>query len=489
MHWKIRRDPYLGPLCERRGEAAVWAAGFFLDEATEHEPLDDTDWLCTPLPKRPASGARPVVLLSTGGFCPVHPGHLEMMERARQAAERAGFGVMGGYLSPGHDAYLRMKCGDQAIPIGERLLQCVRATADSEWLSVDPWEAMHRRVAVNYTDVVARLEAYLRRHVDPTVEVIYVCGGDNARFASAFRDKGRCIVVGRPGAEPEFERWRAELDAAPHLQFVEGGRTFSSRDLRQGPFLARPRPRLVVRLEDARAVRTLGLTNYAQFQAELLALLSRHAEVRSMVLTEPTSAGSVISLDAMLPAEHNIALSRLFALGGYETRGHVPRPGAAPFPEQFARLPAGTYSLRDDDRVTGGTLSALRSLLPARVGLSQVSFAVDHADDEDVVDARDFLLGADDGGLVLELPAGGVGRAPYLLPYVDPAARASITASHRFSIDVWRLNARLFAGTALRVEHLPAPTRATFSFLGSMPLDALCAWHLERLEASAPPED
>jgi len=176
MHWKLRRDPYLEPLCRKHGEEAAWAAGFFMDDDPDDAPLDDVDWLCTPRPKRPVSRDRPVVLLATGGFCPVHAGHVEMMDRAREAAERAGFDVVGGYLSPGHDAYLRMKCGPLAIAAQVRLRLCADAVAHSDWLSVDPWEAMHRRVAVNFTDVTARLEAYLRAHVDERMEVITSVG-------------------------------------------------------------------------------------------------------------------------------------------------------------------------------------------------------------------------------------------------------------------------------------------------------------------------
>ena len=52
---------------------------------------------------------------------------------------------------------------------GGMLRLCAEAVAGSDWLSVDPWESMHRRVSVNFTDVAARLRAYLRAHVDPRV--------------------------------------------------------------------------------------------------------------------------------------------------------------------------------------------------------------------------------------------------------------------------------------------------------------------------------
>jgi nicotinic acid mononucleotide adenylyltransferase len=487
MHWKLRRDPYFSLLGRRHGEAAAFAAGFFLDEDPQDAPLDDVDWLCTPLPKLSVTGARPAVLVATGGFCPVHAGHLAMMEHARDAAERAGFSVLGGYLSPGHDAYVRAKCGDAAIPDHERLRLCAAAVAGNPWLSVDPWEAKHRRVAVNFTDVTARLSAYLRAHVDPRIEVLYVCGGDNARFAWAFAERGACVVVGRTGADSEFDRWRRQLGDLSNILWVPASSTASSSQLRAPTWPGAATPRIVVRTEDARALRTLGLTAFASFQAELLALLAAHARVRTVPLGQGGGEAGVISLDGMRPAAHNLAVSRLFAASGYELRGHIARPGAPSLAQQVAAIPTGRYLLRDDDSMTGATLAAVRALLPPRVAVTGTRVAVEHAADEDVVDARDFLLGADHGGLVVELPR-GIARAPYLLPYVDPAARASIHASHAFSIAVWSLNARLFAAAnpGLCVRDLPAAARIALPFPDDQRLDAVCRWHADRLRQIAP---
>lgn len=485
MHWKIRRDPYLAPLAERLGEQAAWDAGFFLDDDPDDAALDDVDWRCTPRPKRPAAGERPVVLLSTGGFCPVHAGHLAMMERAREAAEAAGHSVMGGYLSPGHDDYLRLKCGAGAVPASVRLRECADAAASSGWLSVDPWEALHRRVSVNFTDVTARLRAYLRAHVDPRVEVLYVCGGDNARFALAFTERGGCVVVGRPGAEPEFDRWRARLGDHPGVLWAEGDHPASSRAMRAPVWAAGEKPRLRLRLEDDRAVKTLGLAGFGRFQEGVRALLASMVDLRVAPWREAVDEGAVISLDPMLPAASNLALSRLFAPGGYESFGHVARPGWAPLAEQAAAVAPGEYVLRDDDRVSGATLAAARSLLPPGVRVKETRLAVSQDEGEDVADSRDFLLGADDGGLVIALPDGGIGRAPYALPYVDPAVRCCVPPGRgrEFSAAVWRLNEAVFAGTGLRVGDLPAPARATFAWMGAeLPLEELCRWHAARVE-------
>lgn len=493
MHWKIRRDPYLAPLAERLGEQAVWDAGFFFDEDPDDAPLDDVDWRCTPRPKRAVTGERPVVLLATGGFCPVHAGHLAMMERAREAAERAGHTVVGGYVSPGHDAYLRMKCGDGAVPASVRLRECAAAVSSSDWLSVDPWEALHRRVSVNFTDVAARLRAYLRAHVDPRVEVLYVCGGDNARFALAFTERGGCVVVGRPGWGDEYDRWRSRLGDHPRVLWAEGEHPAASRTMRAPTWTPPPRGRLLLRMEDDRAVRTLGLAGFAGFagfQAGLRALLAETVAVRVAPWVEPVDEGAVISLDPMLPARHNLALSRRFAVGGYESAGHVARPGHPSWAEQVAALAPGDYVLRDDDRVSGSTLAAVRALLPPSVRVIAERLALAQGEGEDIADSRDFLLGADDGGLVLDRPEGGVGRAPYALPYVDPSVRCCVPATRAaaFSEAVWRLNAEAFAGSGLRVGDLPSPTRATFAWMGaSTPLAEVCRWHEARLRGTAIP--
>jgi hypothetical protein len=495
--WKILRDPYLGPLAAKHGDAYALRAGFFYDEDPEDAALDDVDWRCTPVPTRAVRGLRPVVLLTTGAFCPVHDGHLEMMKRAKLCAERAGFEVLAGYLSPGHDAYVRMKCGPAAIPASERLRQCasrIAATADATFLLVDPWEALHRRVSVNYTDVAARLRAYLRAHVDRRIDLLYVCGGDNARFGLSFVDDGGCVIVGRPGAEDEVASLRAELAGSARILWCDGDHPGASRAIRAPMWTDEAKKRVVVRIEDARAVRSSRLdpVRFEAFQRELVALLAEtmgSGAVRTAPLRELDAEDDVISLDAMLPSKHALAVSRLFALGGYHAMGHVARPDARSLEEQIARIPFGEYVVRDDDRMTGGTLAAVRAMLPAKVRVRATHLAVEHASDEEVADSRDFLLGTDDGGLVVQLAGGRKGRAPYVFPYVDPSVRCSVppSSAHAFSRRVWALGQRAFHETGLCVRDLPEPSRVVVEWLGQdRPVADVCRWHLEHLERTIP---
>jgi hypothetical protein len=316
-----------------------------------------------------------------------------------------------------------------------------------------------------------------------------VCGGDNARFGLAFADRGGCIIVGRRGAERELTSWQRRLGGNPAILWSEGDHPASSTALRTSAWKDDTKRRIVLRTEDARAVRTLGLAHFEAFQRALHAALAEHATVRSVGLQAPAPERDVISLDAMLPSATNLAVSRLYALGGYQPLGHIARPGTEPLDAQLAAIATGSYTLRDDDHMSGGTLEAVRAMLPSRVHIASTHLAVEHDDDEDVVDSRDFLLGADDGGLVLELPDGGIGRAPYLLPYVDPSARCSVPPrhAHAFSRAMWSLNERTFAGTGLRVRDLPAATQVTFAWFGAdRLLEDVCRWHAERLAKVSP---
>jgi len=332
--------------------------------------------------------------------------------------------------------------------------------------------------------------------VAPNIDVLYVCGADNARFALAFEEDAGCIVVGRPGSEAELETWRARLGDNARILWTTGDHPAASRAIRAKTWIDDRKRRLLVRIEDARAVRALGLeeTRFSSFQRALVSRIARHhehlrtARVETVASHDPaTNDTPTISLDAMQPLPHAIGVSRLFALGGAQLLGHVPRPGSLPFAKQIASLPTGSYVLHEDDRMTGGTLAAVRALLPERIRITRTELAMVRELDEEVVDSRDFLLGADHGGLVVEMPDGSVARAPYLLPYVDPSARASLPSddARAFSVDVWSLNEATFRGTDLVVGNLPMYARAPLrSFRDDTPLEEVCRWHIERLRSS-----
>ena len=232
--WKITRDKFYGELYWQHGLEFITEAGFFFDTSTEDENLDwSINTLCTPIAFLKRGLSKPCVLLSTGSFCPLHKGHIQMMEKAKEVLERKGWNVMGGYLSPGHDEYIKSKTGDEWIPIHNRIAIIREMIKDRPWLNVDPWEGAFTKVAVNFTDVVYRLKLYLREHVHEDVPVFFVCGGDNVRFLGAFENHGHCVVVDRPPYHSHTS-YKDSLNASTHERFVfaGGGIEMSSSSIR-----------------------------------------------------------------------------------------------------------------------------------------------------------------------------------------------------------------------------------------------------------------
>ncbi|KAK3673987.1 Nicotinamide/nicotinic acid mononucleotide adenylyltransferase 1 [Recurvomyces mirabilis] len=103
--------------------------------------LDDYTFPTTRLRRRITSPDRtPLVLIACGSFSPITFLHLRMFEMAADYARfNTNFEVVGAYLSCVGDAY--KKTG--LVKAEHRINMCSLAIAQSSWISVDPWEALH----------------------------------------------------------------------------------------------------------------------------------------------------------------------------------------------------------------------------------------------------------------------------------------------------------------------------------------------------------
>lgn len=125
------------------------------------------------------------VVLSLGGALnPPHLGHVAMMERAKRIAEAQGLTVLGGYLSPSSDGYVRGKRDDWAAPLDLRAAMCAEAVRDSDWL-------MSTNLGI---PLQTKTAGAIGRAVRRPVRV--VMGSDVAERWSE-ESKRRCIVVDR----------------------------------------------------------------------------------------------------------------------------------------------------------------------------------------------------------------------------------------------------------------------------------------------------
>ena len=359
-----------------------------------------------------------------------------MMDLARATLVAAGRDVIGGYLSPSHDSYVSTKdAGRAARPAEDRVLLCEEAVADHDWLMVDPWEARAVGVAINYTDVLRRLEAYLAVHVPGAApEVAYVFGGDNAGFARAFLDHGTCVCVPRPGcedqvrrvaAEPEIagcdrihvaarptsagaspersapvsisssairtggqahvpagvaallDRWDANPSPAAAVLAVRNDVDWAIAPWRRVPAAAPPAAVEVWREEVVDALHeafsgTGVLIECYDLDAQAEHVAALAASGPVLVLDPCTSAGGP-------PTRCRLAPTRLFAVSDGQRRAidTVARPGQPALRAQVASIAPGDYTLVDDDVSTGTTLATIRALLPPSVRITEVVSLLD----------------------------------------------------------------------------------------------------------------
>lgn len=261
----------------------------------------------------------------------------------------------------------------------------------------------------------------------------------------------------------------------------------------------------------------------ADFEVSLQALLKAHLPAYLALVELPLApqlalaaewmkGRPVLSLDPWACGHAQLQASRQFELADAQLASSrmVARPGAPDLATQCQALPARDWLLVDDDTCSGFTCAKVEALLADKLleskeGEPRWAFllpatlptlptlptpdAVDGAvgavgavDVVDVVDARDFLLGARHGGLVVRAPTGALVRVPYALPWVDLASRASVPAPSQMSLSaaIWRLNARWFARWLPHAQLQDVAGQAAPFFAQQYPSPA---------QQSAPPED
>lgn len=526
----LAREPHYARLWRQSGNLdALEAAGFFDDGLDRQQcaqlglrdgfAVSRRQW-STPLPdpaqlKDLPAGPR-VVLLTTGSFAPVHEGHWNMLSAAESALRAQGITPAASYLSPSHDLYVATKDGGrgQDYPANLRL-DLARASARLHPSPlgvprfVDPWESLIAPRPLNFTTVIARLEAYLSWQWHCPVLVVYVYGADNAGFAEAFPATTRsgvphAVCVGRPGATI---RHHAGVLPAP------ANHTQSSTQLRRE---APPQPVQEAAATGVYLVRDEGEFAWSHwrhrvpaselapawraFSDLVLATLSeafeqnpgpRPSAFRRLPL-EPqlvrvvawAPQSPIISLDACLEDVQDVVSwpsSRRFRIADHQHAAHA--RGLRPGTQWPSSLPAHAL-LVDDDQATGDSVRLATEALSARgTTIDGVRFLL-HEEEEDifdVVDLRDFLPGARAGGLVVEAPTGQCSRVPYLAPFVDLATRARLPQGLSWSVSakLWSAAAEFFErlSVTLTVADMDAPQRQAFldqGYAPDLPLARLC---------------
>ena len=513
--WKALSDRNYKEVYDFEGNTkALYDAGFF-DDKLEKLVRDyrsyDPSFRTTNLQKVRANLVkmvgtgykRPVVLVTTGGMAPIHNGHIEMMERAREVVEKSFDDrmVVGGFFAPGHDSYVSQKYnGTAAISAVHRCAMVELATRDSDWLEVDPWAARYMPAEINFTDVIRRMELYLLRNLGTGVDVFYVFGDDNA----GFKESGlNCIAIKRTEISSklcrEGDHSFLNADVAQYFQ------NFKSKDTGDLPYLIRneedeaikhwapimpggmdeiTRRRIqlqsTVRLGIAQVFKSMG----HRHKVHLLPVSEQREKAAELIGDRQS-----ISLDPFYEATARLDSTRYFqeSASQFKPLFRDARIGFKDLDTQAQAVPSGDYVLVEDDSVTGETINSARMRLGSRVNITDVVLLSDFAeypDDSyyDVVDLRDFIVGSREGGLSVIMPSGQRARAPYALPYVSLRSRAKIPPAAEMEISrvVWQANVRFFANSGITIEDASEGLQFLASQSGwpvKTSMEEYCKWH------------
>lgn len=441
------------------------------------------------------------VLLYPGCFAPIHEGHLEAMKIARRTVEeQTGETVVAGYFVPDSDDYVQRKTGDERFDGPHRIQIAQAVTADSPWMDVDPWSALYATQSLNFTTLYDRFVAYVNQWLPHlNVKVYLVFGEDNILFANAFLNHGYAVCVLRTESDPDTSLLLPDVEHRT-LYSTETPPVVSSSAVRKQKIRALPqvtdvlgrnmlgtdyilRDDLDIALRgtifenDTRSIsnKLFALLETAIPQDIVLKRIDVNHQLQSYTTQEKT-----ISLDVFWHGDYDLQVSRLFDVSNHQTgsRKYINRPGSDSLEDQLNTIPDGSYMLVDDDIASGTTMTTIETLLNSKgIGVHQKESLLQNDDGTvfDVVDARDFIIGATHGGLVVKTPL-GITRAPYVLPFVNLTTRAKLDAkvAINFSQEIWKLNFDLYRETGITVSDITAQDFTLLGFTADTTIEEVC---------------
>lgn len=449
------------------------------------------------------------ILVTTGSFGPFHEGHINMMNQARKKIESEGYHVAGGYVSPSHDTYVRTK-NNMYLDIYDRIDIIEDILEKNDWLMLDKYEALYTPIPINFTTVIERLKDYLKFHLAIDVDIVYVFGGDNIEFARAFVSHGEFVCVLRDKSTlidmsfmPSNERFRlindehaiVEKDSSSIRElFIE-----NNLDDDIAPYYLLRDDSLQSSFFQISRDDVKNLSNIIKKYSNKKVLrmdVDEQATLANRVIDE---TDRVVSLDLYYQGNAQLDVCRLFDISETQT---------SPLELVFRTSSEDTFMLEglggsvvilDDDKASGKTMEMVKTLLASKdiVATKEVFLntlfinnqGIKHKDIYDIVDVRDFLIGAKYGGLCVRLPDGSKARSPYIAPYVNLKTRAKIETKHHheFSLEILNWNRKLFEKHDILLNDICELTQQLFDYIGfnkNTKMTEICDWHIEKLKGA-----
>jgi hypothetical protein len=204
-------------------------------------------------------------------------------------------------------------------------------------------------------------------------------------------------------------------------------------------------------------------------------------------------SNKTINLDSYYRGTYNLEVTRLFDISDMQKKyiSLVSRFRDKSIEEQIKVIKPGDYTIVDDDSVSGRTLNSIKSCLSKDINIESTYLLSSQIKEKifDVIDFRDFIVGAENSGLTVRLPNLEIIRVPYLLPYVCLKSRANIpsTLEFSFSIAVWNMNKKYISqiNKNLKLKESNDGFRKLMNYIGfddeTLIID-ICDWHINLLK-------
>lgn len=429
------------------------------------------------------------ILLNTGSYAPAHNGHIEMMLQAKNILEKNGHIIDMILFSPSHDKYVLNKTNDiQHWNISNRINELYSkiesypdfSIEEKKLFLIDSWEAVYCNCPVNFTDVIFKIESNIKKYLNKRVKIFYAFGSDNHDFSYCFsnlpeyfKSKYFGVCIEREGS--------SIIDKIESINlFYSKNENFSnekSRDIRKKTFNSNTKQNIEesiygVRLDEDTALK-LWISKYHHyenqlkesyilFHKQLKEIISKYSYTKAISIPVLEQKTILKSLDIVNPLNLDVCTnedikyqklnySRLFLLNDLQKKplSIINRNNL-----DNLNIKPGNYSLIDDDIASGATLNLVKNeLLKKSVNIVNSFSLLDLYLEKnninqyvyDIVDTRDFLLGANEGGLFCKT-IDGFTRIPYFSPWVNLYSRAKIPFENikKMNLEVLKINILFF---------------------------------------------
>lgn len=378
------------------------------------------------------NGAKPMILLLTGCFSPLHEGHINSLHTAKKYIENnTDFYIAGAYISPAHDSYVSVKKnGTAKCNALKRILFAEKLTDDSDYIMVDRWPALYMKEELNFPYIMDKLKYDIENKFKTNVTIGFVFGEDNIGFGNISTEH-HMICIARN------HNTKLKNYSSKNMHFVSDNIfEMSSTEKRNNGDL--------INIDKKQNKPYLLRNDFSfiggvdkKFETEFINLFKKYFDIvvidaREQCDITRNKFNKIISMDKRLIGDINFNISRIFNPfnGQYKSKKfYFEEPENIPNDLQ-------NYILIDDDISTGIS----KNFVMKKYGINKF-FAMNEiycSDFFDVVDLRDFVFGSEHGGLKIENNM----RIPYVFPYVNLHSRASMNVDDiiDFSIELTKIN-------------------------------------------------